>query len=106
MLKGVELPELPQRQLRRSLDFFASRISDPVNKLWFIKTTLERFSSLPRAFKSLPVGRGLAFHFVVLEVLGELIWSPKAGVVSLPAGPIRLLYRTRYLVLAGMIIFN
>jgi len=92
-------PSLPHKRLRASLDFLSSRIPDPVNKLWFINRTLEVFDEKPHWVKRLPIVRGIVFHYVALESLGELVWSPKPATVVLPRGPLMALYRLRHLLL-------
>ena len=92
-------PSLPHKRLRASLDFLSSRIPDPVNKLWFINRTLEVFDEKPQGVKRLPIVRDIVFHYVALESLGELVWSPKPAMVVLPRGPLVALYRLRHLLL-------
>jgi hypothetical protein len=89
---------LPHRRLQRSLDFLSSRIPDPVNKLWFIKRTLSEFDRRPESLKRLAFVRTLLFYYVALESLGELVWSPRAGLVSLPRGPLWTAYRLRHVI--------
>ena len=88
-------PSLPNKRLRASLDFLSSRIPDPVNKLWFMNRTLEVFDEKPEGIKRLPIVRGIVFHYVALESLGELVWSPRPAMVDLPRGPLWALYRFR-----------
>lgn len=92
-------PTLPHKRLRASLDFLSSRIPDPVNKLWFINRTLEEFDEKPEGLKRLPIARGIVFHYIALESLGELIWSPKPAAVTLPRGPLWVAYRMRHVLL-------
>ena len=92
-------PSLPHKRLRASLDFLSSRIPDPVNKLWFINRTLEVFDEKAQGVKRLPIVRGIVFHYVALESLGELVWSPKPTTVALPRGPLWALYRLRHVLL-------
>lgn len=91
---------LPHKRLRASLNFLSSRIDDPASKLWFISRTLEGFDEKSEGLKRLPIVRGIVFHYVALESLGELIWSPESAEVALPTGPLWALYRLRHVVLA------
>ena len=96
-MPGLSSPgSLPHPRLRRSLDFLSSRIQDPVNKLWFIKRTLYEFDKRPESLRRLPFVRIVLFYYIALESLGELVWSPRAGLVSLPRGALWALYRFRH----------
>ncbi len=92
-------PSLPHKRLRASLDFLSSRIPEPVDKLWFINRTLEVFDEKPQGVKRLPIVRGIVFHYVALESLGELVGSPEPTTVALPRGPLLALYRLRHVFL-------
>jgi hypothetical protein len=95
---------LPHKRLRASLEFLSSRIYDPVNKLWFINRTLQGFDEKSEGLKRLPIVRTIVFHYVALESLGELIWSPKPVAIALPTGPLWVLYRLRHLLLVSTIL--
>lgn len=102
--QAPNIPALPHKRLRASLDLVSSRINEPVNKLWFIKRTLQSFEAKPEVLKRLPIVRGIVFHYIALESLGELIWSPRPVAVELPTGPLWALYRLRHLVLTATIL--
>ncbi len=91
---------LPHKRLRASLNVLSSRIHDPVNKLWFINRTLKGFDEKSEGLKRLPIVRGIVFHYVALESLGELIWSSNPVAVALPTRPLWVLYRLRHVLLA------
>jgi hypothetical protein len=87
---------LEHRSLQRSLDRFSSRVPDPGEKLWFIKRTIEAFESTPPALRRAPLTRALIFHFVAIETLGELVFGPRRGNVTLPLPALWGLYRLRH----------
>ena len=87
---------LEHRSLQRSLDRFSSRIPDPGEKLWFIKRTIESFESKPAVLRRTPLTRSLLFHFVAIETLGELVFGPRRGNVTLPLPAVWGLYRLRH----------
>jgi hypothetical protein len=95
---------LEHRSLQRSLDRFSSRVPDPGEKLWFISRTLEAFESTPAALRRTPLARSLVFHFVAVETMGELVFGPRRGSVSLPVPALWGIYRLRHagFVLAGL----
>jgi len=71
-------------------------VPDPGEKLWFIKRTIESFEAKPAALKRTPLTRSLLLHFVSIETLGELVFGPRRGVVSLPLPALWGLYRLRH----------
>ena len=77
----------------------SSRIPDPVHKLWFINRTLEGFEAKPEGLHRLPIVRSIVFHYVALEAIGELVWSPREGEIFLPKSPLRVAYRLRHALL-------
>jgi hypothetical protein len=87
---------LEHRALQRSLDRFSSHVPDPGEKLWFIKRTIESFESKPPALTRTPLARALLFHFVAIETLGELVFGPRRGSVTLPIPALWGLYRLRH----------
>ena len=82
--------------MQRSLDRFSSRVPDPGEKLWFITRTIEAFESKPPALRRTPLARALLFHFVAIETLGELVFGPRRGSVTLPLPALWGLYRLRH----------
>jgi len=90
---------LLNRRLRARLDSLSSRIPDPVHKLWFINRTLEGFEAKPEGLRRLPIVRSIVFHYVALEAIGELVWSPRQGKIFLPTSPLRVAYRLRHALL-------
>lgn len=89
---------LAHPRLRRTLERLASRIEQPATKLWFIKTTLEKFHRKPIAFRETPLLRSLVLYYDALETFAELSERPDSG--SFRPGPGFILYRTRYLLAA------
>jgi hypothetical protein len=87
---------LEHRSLQRSLDRFSSRVPDPGEKLWFISRTIEAFEATPLALRKTPLARSLVFHFVAIETLGELVFGPRRGHVSLPVPALWGIYRLRH----------
>jgi N-acetylmuramoyl-L-alanine amidase len=86
---------LQVRTLQRSLDRLSSRVPDPLQKLWFIQTTLAAFDSIPGVLRSTPVLRGLLFHYKAIGALGELAFGEGAGEVDVPRLVLYGLYRGR-----------
>ncbi len=99
-MSRVPLP-LPRPRLRRSLERLASRIEDPATKLWFIKTTLEKFHRKPTTFRETPLVRGLVLYYDALETFAELSQRPDSR--SFRPGSILILYRIRYLIAAACV---
>jgi hypothetical protein len=89
---------LGHRSLQRALDRLSSRVPDPGEKLWFIRRTLSAFDKTPAALRKTPLARSLAFHFVAVGALGELVFGPRRGRVSVPLPALWGLYRLRHAV--------
>ena len=87
---------LPNPRHQRALDKLASRIDDPVSKLWFLSNTLARYQKSSTWARSFPLSSDAVLASAALSTLSELCQSPKARHVPLPRRTVAWIHRLRY----------
>lgn len=95
---------LPHPRLRRALERLSDLISEPLDKLRFIKHTLEGFDSKPSWLRETPIVRGWTLYYSAVESFARLARRP--GPRTFPAQPYLFLYQARYVVLSVVIVFT
>ena len=88
---------LSNARLRRTLEQLSDRISDPYDKLWFIKSTLEHYQEKSALLTRTPFIRAWTLYYLAVESFAELTRRP--GPLTFRPQPFLFLHKIRYLIL-------
>ena len=86
----------------RGLSALASRIEDPVAKLRFIQSALERYHAQPALLRRIPGVRGLALRLASFDAFSQLLQGRANGSRPEPPPLPWLLYRARHPLLGAV----
>ena len=89
---------LSNTRLRRTLERLSDRISDPSDKLLFIKSTLEHYQEKSALLTQTPIIRGWTLYYLAVQSFADL--SKRPGPLAFHPQPFLFLHKIRYLILA------